>query len=483
MVFQELAPPQSHKHKNRRDLEDELFGSRSSVGASDTASSTGWAVRDNEGEAAEHGIYYDDTEYDYMQHLRDVGEGESAQGGMQSVWVEASNPANKDKGKGKHKQSLEDALRGLDLEHDRVKQELQGKLVDPEILPSMELKPRTYQDQQDVPDALAGFQPDMDPRLREVLEALEDDAYVDADEGDDFFTSIAEDKRELSLDEFEDQLFYGDDDEEGWESDRTARPDDEDSARRKFQEVDAFTSSASPAAVASTLTPPIDQPSADPQALAASDGTFMSSFRHLPKTLKQPTQPFSTSKPPASILSSTAAASSILPPGAKRKKRKGALTDTSSYSMTSSSLARTEGLTTLDARFDRILASYEEDDDDEDDEGGVDMSETASLASGASDLSAASKASGMSRASATPSNVSGSTWRTTTSTRSLAEMLGERKDLDSVMDEFLGGYSTQGKGGRRVRKGPQRTGVQELDEIRRELGRGRPRVATEGVRV
>src|SRR2546423_6507670 len=28
------------------------------------------AVRENEGEAAEYGIYFDDTDYDYMQHLR-----------------------------------------------------------------------------------------------------------------------------------------------------------------------------------------------------------------------------------------------------------------------------------------------------------------------------------------------------------------------------------------------------------------------------
>lgn len=31
-------------------------------------------MRENEGEAANYGIYYDDTSYDYMQHLREVGE-------------------------------------------------------------------------------------------------------------------------------------------------------------------------------------------------------------------------------------------------------------------------------------------------------------------------------------------------------------------------------------------------------------------------
>jgi len=50
-------------------------------------------VRSNEGEAAEYGIYFDDTEYDYMQHLRSIGEQPDA------VLLEA--PGKKDKGKSK----------------------------------------------------------------------------------------------------------------------------------------------------------------------------------------------------------------------------------------------------------------------------------------------------------------------------------------------------------------------------------------------
>ena len=53
-------------------------------------------VRENEGEAAEYGIFFDDTEYDYMQHLRSVGETTDA------VLLEA--PGSKDKGKGKSKE-------------------------------------------------------------------------------------------------------------------------------------------------------------------------------------------------------------------------------------------------------------------------------------------------------------------------------------------------------------------------------------------
>lgn len=54
-------------------------------------------MRENEGEAAEYGIFFDDTEYDYMQHLRTVGEVPDA------VLLEA--PGSKDnKGKGKSKE-------------------------------------------------------------------------------------------------------------------------------------------------------------------------------------------------------------------------------------------------------------------------------------------------------------------------------------------------------------------------------------------
>jgi hypothetical protein len=52
-------------------------------------------IRENEGEAAEYGIFFDDTEYDYMQHLRSVGDAPDA------VLLEAPS---KDKGKGKSKE-------------------------------------------------------------------------------------------------------------------------------------------------------------------------------------------------------------------------------------------------------------------------------------------------------------------------------------------------------------------------------------------
>lgn len=47
-----------------------------------------------------------------------------------------------------------------------------------------------------------------------------------------------------------------------------------------------------------------------------------------------------------------------------------------------------------------------------------------------------------------------------------------RKDFDSIMDEFLGGYTMTGQrpSTHRVRKGKYQTGLDQLDEIRRTLG-------------
>src|SRR5690606_37612066 len=99
-----------------------------------------------------YGIYYDDTENDYMQHLRPVGIQEE---GVESILIEA--PATS-KNKRSGKQTLE--------------------LPKDTLPPTYEL-PRTYESQQAIPESIAGFQPDMDPHLRQVLEALEDDAFVD----------------------------------------------------------------------------------------------------------------------------------------------------------------------------------------------------------------------------------------------------------------------------------------------------------------
>ena len=172
------------KIKSRRDLEGE-FGSK---------------VRVNEGEAANFGVFYDDSEYDYMQHLRDLGTG-----GGNAYFVEA-----KDQKKGKKKMDLADAIRAASLDDRQSDAGISmsssvsrsaSDVFGDDMAPSEFVRKTTYQDQQNIPDAIAGFQPDMDPRLREVLEALDDEAYVDDD--DDLFGELAGDGFEIDQREFE----------------------------------------------------------------------------------------------------------------------------------------------------------------------------------------------------------------------------------------------------------------------------------------
>lgn len=401
MVFQELAPSQAHKVKNRNDLESELFG-----GSLDGNEST--KLRDNEGEAAEYGVFFDDSEYDYMQHMRDLNGGS---GSGESYFLEA--PVNKKEGKGKGKIPLEDALRDFSLEGGRSKAGTDrdgGKgpgLLDEEILPSKNLRRSTYQDQQDVPDVLAGFQPDMDPRLREVLEALEDEAYVDNE--DDIFEELAKESREISLTEFEElesEIGINGVEEDGWETDDTARPAKE------------YKSGSIPIPPENTDVAMDDGPD-------HGDGDWMKEFSKF-KTAERSKKDKSHAAIPegqSSIMTGTSMT------GGRRKKRKGAMTSSTGYSMTSSSLYRTEGLTLLDARFDKVEEDYAEDDVGDDDG-------RASVITG------------------------------TSTTSSQAPPL--RSDFDTIMDDFLNGYSTSGR--KRIKKGKNQSGIEQLDEIRKGLG-------------
>lgn len=374
MVLNPTKQGNSSKAKNLDDLASE-FGSEAGN------------IRDNEGEAASYGVYFDDTEYDYMQHLRDLNSGSGA---GEVVFVESTASGNNNKIKGKQKQSLADALKDMDLEGKKPD-------LDDELLPSKNLTRLTYEAQQDVPDSIKGFQPDMDPRLREALEALEDDAYVDEDE--DIFKHLTRDGLELEDDEFDEaEDAFGDDD--GWESDDTAKPNKE--YNDQVPEL-------------------VRAPDAQPEEGPSQD--WMEDFNKFKKEQKSGRSP---AAPSHSELQSTWTTTTN---GGKRKKRKGALTDASSYSMTSSSLVRTDQLSLLDSRFDKIEENYNEDMDD--------------MAS-------------MSQASAV-STVDGPI----------------RGDFDGILDDFLGNYTKPTK--RTSKKTKAQTGLQQLEEIRSGLGPARIR--------
>lgn len=432
--MQELAPSQGHKVKSRHDLEAELFG------PSESGSNVPSTLRDNEGEAAEHGIYFDDTEYDYMQHIRDLNSGN---GDGESFFVEAA-PKKKD-GKARTKISLADALRNASLAEESQGTESPSGISlirDEDLLPSQDLKKMTYQDQQDVPDVLAGFQPDMDPRLREVLEALNDEAYVDDEE--EFFGEISKGGEEVSLDEFEKTDFWEDGaDDAGWESDETEKPAKEyKSGGMPPPSIPNGTDTSLKDGAAlhkhGGMPPPLGPNDPDvnmEDTLDHGDGDWMKEFSKFKQDKIASKKNLVAGFPESSVITGTSMMSG------RRKKRKGAMTASTNYSMTSSSLARTEGLTLLDARFDKIEEDYAGD--------GMDMDDgTASIVTGSSLAS------------------------------SQAPPLTTRSDFDSMMDDFLGGYSMSGK--KRVKKGGYQSGIEQLDEVRKGLGPARVRVSKAG---
>ncbi|BFZ53036.1 Protein ltv1 [Savitreella phatthalungensis] len=162
------------------------------------------STRANVGEAAEYGIYYDDTEYDYMQHLRPTG-------GAGAVLLE--NPVT-------------------ERERQRDKQKQGGFQLDLplEAQPSVnQERPRNYQDQQSVQDDIAGFRPDMDPRIREVLMALEEEDDPDTEpapeaDSEDWFAALAGsgevDEEDFYDEDFDENL---DETDDGYNSDATAK--------------------------------------------------------------------------------------------------------------------------------------------------------------------------------------------------------------------------------------------------------------------
>lgn len=388
MVFTEKPSGNKSKIKYRGDLEDEF----------------GLNIRANEGEAANYGIFYDDSEYDYMQHMRDLGETGNA------FFIESA-PVKAKKGKGKR---LEDALRDLDLDARSESglsltsglstTSMAESLFGPEMAESEFARTPTYQDMQDVPDAIAGFQPDMDPRLREVLEALDDEAYVDDDE--DIFEALQGDAEEVSLEEWETSRF-DDAQEDGWESDHTIK------ATEGHQIAN-------------------DHRDGNPgvEISEQSGGDWMKEFSQFKKDTKARKAVQRTKLGPDAQSSLASDTSSLM--AGRRKKRKGALTSSTGYSMSSSALARTAEQNVLDRRFEKIEEEYNDDED---------LDDSASLMSGMTGLTGLS------------------------ATSNQAPQL-VRSDFESVCDDFLGSYSKS------RRRKPQ-TGMEQLDEIRKGLGPAR----------
>ncbi|OKL63742.1 hypothetical protein UA08_00220 [Talaromyces atroroseus] len=412
-------------------------------------------VRKNEGEAANYGIYYDDSKYDYMQHLRELGTG-----GGNSYFVEAAT--SKGKGKGKTVK-LEDALRDVSI--DDSHSEVGGAAASvygseyTRSTASSYIKKPTYQDQQNVPDAIAGFQPNMDPRLREALEALDDEAFVDDEDDQDIFGELTRNAEEVAPEEFEDTLFDQEDDD-GWESDVTEKAFPQSTEAKKADREEHVAQEHDPSEM-----PDHNKPVPD---IAPENSDWMREFSKFKKDAKASNTPAAKPEGDGATERHTTASTMFTAGGTpiRRKKRKGAMTNPSAYSMTSSSLARTEGLRLLDDRFEKVEALYALDEEGEYDD--------ASFADGASMVSGMTGMTGMTGMSAASSQAPSLVSRGDYGDVPL------RSDFDNVMDDFLSGWQDRSKQAKRKgakakrgKNGNEALGIAMLDEVRQGLGPAR----------
>ncbi|KLO20785.1 Low temperature viability protein [Schizopora paradoxa] len=313
--------------------------------------------RANFGEAALYGVYYDDSEYDYMQHLRTVGENKD---GVESIWIEAPAPTKKEK-TSFLREDNDDEYGDLPMEARPSKFEL--------------TQAEAQRATEAIPLELTGLQPDMDPHLRQALEALEDEAFVVAevrglprnfdpkgakpkakeesavvesatgeairegdeilDDADDFFAELVKDgERE------EDEEAPWDYREEGYDEGGSAYSDAEEN-EEGVDEVEEDWQDRFKRFQLERKTRRDDEDDSDDD-FDATRSEAQDTVGQLPK----------------------------LPVIGGKRRRKGT-SDASGYSMSSSSMFRNEGLTALDERFDQVEREYledEEEDEDEDDE-------------------------------------------------------------------------------------------------------------------
>lgn len=325
-------------------------------------------VRGNEGEALVYGITFDDSKYDYMQHLRIIGEDPSA------VYVNRKD-LNTEKS---------NVTGELMLKSDYAQANNASVALPTDVLPSTEVIKKTYQDQQNLPDSIAGLQPDMDPNLREVLEALEDEAYIEEeymdtkqnkkdskkldagdikkdndDDDDDIFSELVksgafeeDDKNEW--DEF-DANDYSDFDsgDEDYDSDDTIVKS-KSGMRRKNNEIHVERKEGEEDWEVEFRKFKIQQERTKREEHDSED-EFESEAGDKVGSLSQITSATTRTRK-------------------KKGRRGGARTEISGLSMTSSALFRNEGLTLLDDRFDKIDNEYGNGAENDDDGAEFDLS-------------------------------------------------------------------------------------------------------------
>ncbi|KAI8078762.1 Low temperature viability protein-domain-containing protein [Halteromyces radiatus] len=219
-VLQEVVPPNLLKHKTPEELKK--------INAKPTKM-TQDEIDQRVGQAALYGVYFDDAEYDYMQHMKPIG-------AVDAVFLEAPGTRKEKSKKGGDGLLLrEDVEEKADI-FEKVNDKKNPNLFEMPsgVLPSNVELEKGVMNQ---PTGLeGGLQPDMDPRLREVLEALEDEEYVE-DDLDNFFDDLNDETLEPYDPDEEEYEDYSDEEYEDYEEDGPVDPENYDwqAAFNKFK--------------------------------------------------------------------------------------------------------------------------------------------------------------------------------------------------------------------------------------------------------
>ena len=339
-VLKPYQPANQQKGKSRADLVREDPSLEGKAGP----------TRSNVGEAALYGVYYDDTEYDYMQHLRPMNDGEnSRRGGAEeeddtdAIWVPSAVQPK-------------DRAKSFALKEDDEKTEAGPSLMLPASAFASKELPLEYNGE-NVDPALQGLQPDMDPHLRQTLEALDDEEFVDDALEDDFFDGLIQggqwDGNRTEQDAWRDEAPEGD---TIWL----------DPVQRALQEQREAAEEGKELSLEARVAL-FKHQQKQKQAGAASDdsdsGTETAEARdavgQLPTRAAMPR----TVRAPGSVSSTGSALGKSGRPGALARRAASTRAESvgggsTVWSMSSSSMFRNTGLTDLDDRFDRVLRKY-----------------------------------------------------------------------------------------------------------------------------
>ncbi|GAV51898.1 hypothetical protein ZYGR_0AF03690 [Zygosaccharomyces rouxii] len=369
---------------------------------------TGKKENEHIGEAVLYGINFDDSKYDYTQHLKPIGTDPE-----NSLFIPAKKPVDKTKSK----KSIDDLfVEPQYLNADPNKNE--------PVFARGVARQEYLERQQNVADELTGFRPDMNPALREALEALEDEAYVvnkdrelkkaqenaNEEDEDDIFQQLLEGGQAADEDEFEENL-------DEWDIDNLDAYEDE-HYQKEMEELDNVENLE-------------DLKNIDYQA-------DVQRFKKEQKRDLLDDQVSSTgpqSVEPEEELEGEEEVDGLgeLPSikqtkGKKRKDRQkmGTKSDLTGFSMSSSAIARTETMTILDDKYDNVISGYENYQDEQDE-----LEEKQSKP---------------------------------------FDMSQERSDFESMLDDFLDNYELE-KGGREFHKKDEE--VQNMRRAADEVSKGK----------